>query len=87
MVQAFVVGDELVGQSQRTLKGRRHESDIRHSGRITMQRDYAFRAAGANSVGVVSATAGRGTKRIRFADEPQNVDSSKQLRQMRDPVM
>lgn len=82
-----MVGDELVGQSQRTLKGRRHESDIRHSGRITMQREYASRAAGANSVGMVTAATARGTKRIRFADdEPQNADSSKQQRKTGDVV-
>eukprot|EP01034_Spumella_vulgaris_P022340 gene22340-28460_t len=43
--QAFVVAEEVVGQSQRTLKGRRHESDIRHSGRVTIQQEYASRSS------------------------------------------
>jgi hypothetical protein len=39
------VTNELVGQSQGSLKDRRNQSDIRHSGRVTQQHEFTSRSA------------------------------------------
>lgn len=63
-----------MSQCQRTIRLRRNESDVRHSGRLLHKQEYSSRAVGNSSVNLATVSAARAAKRISFA--PDVVDNT-----------